>query len=161
MTSGPRTNDKPASHHQLRLRLKPKARATGYVDGAWWPRSRDLATEVAALADVLAVRLGTIERVAYALSNWDTAPRRVVVDGHRARLEGFSYQDKNIIHVTGSNKGRITLMVIPPEMTDTAGHDAMMTAAHRGNEDRPEEILAATAVPAPRRGPSTEEPDIS
>ena len=32
--------------HQLRLRLKPKAPRTGYVDGAWWPRSHDLAAEL-------------------------------------------------------------------------------------------------------------------
>ena len=29
-----------------RLRLKPKAPTTGYVDGAWWPRSDDLAIEL-------------------------------------------------------------------------------------------------------------------
>jgi hypothetical protein len=36
-------------------------------------------------------------------------------------------------------------------MTDTAGHDAMMTAGHRGNADRPEEILAAATILAPRQ----------
>lgn len=29
-----------------RLRLKPKAPTTGYVDGAWWPHSADLPTEL-------------------------------------------------------------------------------------------------------------------
>ncbi|MFC0105990.1 DUF5994 family protein [Kibdelosporangium aridum] len=29
------------------LRLKPKAPTTGYVDGAWWPRSRDLSARIA------------------------------------------------------------------------------------------------------------------
>ena len=28
--------------HTPRLRLKPKAPQSGYVDGAWWPRSDDL-----------------------------------------------------------------------------------------------------------------------
>lgn len=152
MTSGPRSNGNSGPHRQLRLRLKPKAPATGYVDGAWWPRSRDLTTELGALADVLAVRLGRIERVAYALSTWDKAPGRVQVNGFGARLEGFSYQDKNIVHVTGSNHVRISLLVVPPEMADPAAHDAMMTAGHRGNADRPEEILVGAAVPAPRRG---------
>lgn len=139
------------SHTQLRLRLKPKAPATGHVDGAWWPRSRDLTTELAALTEVLTVRLGRIERVAYALSAWDMAPPGLEIDGSRVRLEGFTYQDKNIIHVTGANRVRTSLLVIPPEMTDTAGHDAMTTAGHRGNADRPEEILAAATVPAPRQ----------
>ena len=96
MTSGSHT----ASHTQLRLRLKPKAPPTGYVDGAWWPRSRDLTAELVALAEVLAVRLGRIERVAYVLSTWDTAPRKPEIGGFRVRLEGFSHQDRNIIHLT-------------------------------------------------------------
>ncbi|GAB1511123.1 DUF5994 family protein [Actinophytocola sp. KF-1] len=156
MTSGPHTHTMPppapapAQHTPLRLRLKPKAPATGYVDGAWWPRSRDLTVELPALAEVLAVRLSRIERVAYALSAWDPAPRRVDVDGNRVRLEGFTYQDQHIIHVTGSNNSRISLLVIPPEMTDPAGHDALMTAGHRGNTDRPEQILAAASLPTPR-----------
>ena len=151
MTSVPRTNGKPASHSDLRLRLKPKAPATGYVDGAWWPRSHDLVTELTALAEVLSVRLGRIERIAYPLSMWDAAPRRINVGGHSTRLEGFSYQDRNIVHVTGANNGRVSLLVVPPEMDGAAGHDAMMKAAHRGNADRPEEILAGVMVPVPRQ----------
>jgi hypothetical protein len=131
------------------LRLKPKAPATGYVDGGWWPRSRDLTTELAALAEVLTVRLGRIERVSYGLSNWDPAPRKV--GAHGLRLEGFTYQDQNIVHVTGSRGGRISLFVVPPGLIDTAGHDAMMIAGRRDNADRPEEILAAVIVPAPRQ----------
>lgn len=151
MTSGPQTNGRPASPSALRLRLKPRAPATGYVDGAWWPRSHDLTTELTALATVLAVRLGRIERVAYALSTWDVTPRRMDIAGRATRLEGFSYQDRNVVHVTGANGGRISLLVVPPELAKAAGHDAMMKAAHRGNADRPEEILAAAVVPGPRR----------
>lgn len=153
MTAGPQINGRsPATPHTpLRLRLKPKAPATGHVDGAWWPKSRDLAVELPALAEVLAVRLGRIERAAYALSTWDAVPHRFEVDGRRVRLEGFTYQDQNIIHVTGSNRGRISLLVIPPETADAAGHDALMTAAGRGNTDRPEEILTSSCLPAPRQ----------
>lgn len=59
----------------LRLRSRPKAPATGYVDGAWWPRSHDLTTELPPA--VLSVRLGEIPRVNYHLSDWDAAPRRI------------------------------------------------------------------------------------
>jgi hypothetical protein len=150
MTSVPHAHPK-SPHTSLRLRLKPKGPATGYVDGAWWPRSRDLAAELPALTEVLAVRLGRISRVAYALSSWDATPRRFEVDGSRVRLEGFTYQDENIIHVTGSNGGRVSLLVVPPELGDLAGHDAMMTAAHRGNADHPEDILTVVRIPEPRQ----------
>jgi hypothetical protein len=133
------------------LRLKPQGPATGHVDGAWWPGSRNLTTELPALAEALAARLGRVVRVAYALSAWDPAPRRFEVDGYPVRLEGFTYQDQHIIHVTSTNRDRVSLLVIPPETAAAAGHDALMTAARHDNADRPEEILAAPRIPAPRQ----------
>lgn len=130
------TTPSPAPRMRSRLWLKPEAPVTGYVDGAWWPRSRDLTTELAALAKVLAVRLGSIERVAYALSTWDTATSKADVDGVRVRLEGFTYEDQNVIHMTGSNGDRISLLVVPPEKT--------------GPADRPVEFLVPATLPAPR-----------
>ncbi len=38
----PQTSTLDHPKHVARLRLKPKAPSTGYVDGAWWPASRDL-----------------------------------------------------------------------------------------------------------------------
>ena len=51
--------------HTPRLRLKPKAPQSGYVDGAWWPHSEDLTAELPDLLSVLSVRLGWIGRVIY------------------------------------------------------------------------------------------------
>jgi hypothetical protein len=130
----------------LRLRLKPKAPPTGYVDGAWWPRSPDLSVEVPALTHVLAVRLGPVTRVAYALEVWDTPPRQITVDGTCVRLEGFHSRDQYVLRVTGSDGRRVSLLVVPPEAAATAAHDAMMRAARRGNTDRPVEILAAGGI---------------
>lgn len=143
MMSGPHTL---VSHHTLRLRLKPKAPQTGYLDGGWWPRSRDLATELPALAEVLAVRFGHVTRVAFAMTGWDTAPRRITVDGRTIRLDGFRSQDEHVLNVSGPDRQRISLLVVPPEMTDQAAHDAMMLAAQRDNADRPGKILAAANV---------------
>lgn len=132
------------------MTLKPAVPVSGYVDGAWWPRSRDLATELTDLVDALGARLGRVERIAYSLSAWDAGPRRIDVAGHPARTEGFSYQDRNIIHLTGVNRVRLSLLVVPPGAADAVGEEAMATAARQGNADRPEEILAASAVPPPR-----------
>ncbi|HEY0804144.1 MAG TPA: DUF5994 family protein [Pseudonocardiaceae bacterium] len=130
----------------LRLRLKPKASVTGYVDGGWWPRSRDLSVELPTLVHVLAVRLGRVIRVAFALETWDTPPRQLTVDGNTLRLEGFHSQDQYVLHVAGSDGQRLSLLVIPPEASAAAAHDAMMTASRRGNADRPVEILAAGGI---------------
>lgn len=148
MTSAPHSRSMPAQ--PLRLRLKPKGPTTGHVDGGWWPRSRDLTAELPELATVLSVRLGPVERVAYAMDAWDSPPRRVDVDGRRIRLEGFRSQDSDVVHLAGIH-GRMSLLVIPPTASDTAGHDAMMTAAHRDNADSPAAIL--------RRVQSTQDSD--
>jgi hypothetical protein len=159
MMSGPyvHTIPAPAMRQPLRLRLKPKGPISGYVDGSWWPQSRDLAAELPALVDALAVRLGSVRRVAYAMTAWGAAPRRTEVDGHTVRLEGFRSQDENVVHMIGPNRERLSLLVVPPEATDASGHDAMMTAAGQDNADSPTKILTVSGVlsaeqriPAPR-----------
>ena len=117
MTSGPHSRSN--STQPLRLRLKPKGPATGYVDGGWWPHSRDLAAELPELATVLSVRLGPILRISFAMDTWETPSGRVVVDGQRVRMEGFHSQDRDIVAVTGLNGQRISLLVVPPDADDT------------------------------------------
>ncbi|HWC81806.1 MAG TPA: DUF5994 family protein [Pseudonocardiaceae bacterium] len=153
MTSGPHphastasTTDATRPHPLLRLRLKPKAPPTGYVDGGWWPRSRDLVAELPALAEVLAVRLGSVSRVAFAITGWDAAPRRVTIDGRTVRLEGFRAQDAHVVHVSGPDRQRISLLVVPPDATDASGHGAIMTASRRANADTPTEILTGSGA---------------
>jgi hypothetical protein len=132
----------------LRLKLKPKAPTTGYVDGAWWPRSYDLSTELPALLAVLAIRLGHIQRVSYNLTTWDTVPRRIHVDGQQIRLGGFRTQHPNTVDVIGSNGTRVTLLVLPPATNLAAAHRILMTAARRDNNDGIDELLTPRAEPA-------------
>src|SRR2546423_461190 len=103
----------------LRLKMKPKAPTTGYVDGAWWPRSRNLPTELPALLAALAVRLGRVQRVSYNLTTWDPAPRRIHIDGQLLRLGGFHTQLPNTIDLIETNGTRITLLVLPPATNKT------------------------------------------
>ncbi|WP_370964299.1 DUF5994 family protein [Amycolatopsis sp. cg9] len=136
---------------------KPQGGPAGHVDGGWWPWSRDLAAELPALTEVLTARFGDLIRVAYTVSEWDSAPRRVEIGGHVLRLDGLFDQDGHVLSVTGPEPNHVTLLVIPPEAADASGHRALMTAARRGNTDRPTDILTATgalvatAAPRPRR----------
>jgi hypothetical protein len=135
----------------LRLKLKPKAPTTGYVDGAWWPRSRDLSAELPALLAVLAVRLGRVQRVSFNLTDWITAPRRIAVNGQPIRLGGFHSQHTHTVDVIGPTEPRITLLVIPPDTGQTTAHQVLMRASGRGNTDNIGELLtpAATTEPLP------------
>lgn len=56
-----------------RLRLKPVSAKTGYVDGAWWPRSDNLAVELPALPASVSGRLGPVRRITYRLGEWARA----------------------------------------------------------------------------------------
>ncbi|WP_431903142.1 DUF5994 family protein [Amycolatopsis thermoflava] len=130
------------SHHTLRLRLKPTGSVAGYVDGAWWPRSRDLAAELPTLLAVLAVRPGTIERVTYNLTMWTSVPRRIVREGRAVRLEGFRSQPPHTVTVAGQGRQRLTLLVLPPDAPEAAAHETLMRAARRDNADSPDTLLA-------------------
>lgn len=152
MTSGPhiQPHASPAptvdrSGLELRLRLKPKGSLAGHVDGAWWPRSRDLTVELPALVHVLGVRLGGVSRVAFPLEVWDLPPRKITVDGRLIRMEGFHEQDEHIVYVSGPDRRRLSLLVIPPDTAARAAHDAMTASSARDNTDRPGDILAAAA----------------
>jgi hypothetical protein len=143
MTSVPHTVTAPvAEEHALRLRLKPKGPTTGYVDGAWWPRSADLADELPELLAVLAVRLGRIERITFHLGDFPSPPRRITHDGEGVRLEGFRSQRAGTLTVIGaSDRHRVTLLTVPPDADRGTAHEVQMTAAHRDNADTVETLL--------------------
>jgi Family of unknown function (DUF5994) len=116
-----------------RLRLKPKAPQSGYVDGAWWPHTGDLTAELPDLLAVLSVRLGRIDRVLYNLNAWAKAPRKLSTGGRAVRLDGYERQPLNTIEVLGLDGDRLTLLVIPPRTDANDAHTAMMTAAQPHN----------------------------
>jgi hypothetical protein len=125
---------------RLRLRLKPKAATTGFVDGGWWPRSRDLAVELPGLLAVLAVRLGRIERVTYHLGDWDPTPARLSFEGGVVRLGGYRAQHADTVDVLAARQ-RVTLLVVPPQTSSQTAHEALMSAGRRGNTDDVEALL--------------------
>ena len=85
--------------HTPRLRLKPKAPQSGYVDGAWWPRSVDLAAELPDLLSVLSVRLGPIDRVIYNVNEWAKPQAKIVAGGRTVRLDGYRRQPVSTVEV--------------------------------------------------------------
>jgi Family of unknown function (DUF5994) len=136
--------DRTGPENTPRLRMKPKARTTGHVDGAWWPRSDDLPSELPDLLAVLSVRLGPIDRVMYDLSAWAKAPTRLATGGRSVRLDGFNYQPADTLQVLGVGRERILLMVVPPSTDPDIAHEAMMTAATRDNASTVGDMLGTS-----------------
>jgi Family of unknown function (DUF5994) len=114
-----------------RLRLKPTAPRSGHVDGAWWPRTDDLAIELPDLLAVLSARLGPIDRVLYRMNAWAKAPRSLGTGERAVRLDGHRLHPTNTIEVLGGDG--VTLLVIPPHTDADDAHITMMTAAHPHN----------------------------
>ncbi len=136
-----------------RLRLKAKAPQSGYVDGAWWPRTDDLPAELPDLLAVLSVRLGLIDRVLYNLDEWGVPPGKVATGSRAVRLDGYRNQPDHSIEVIGLNRSRIVLMVVPPNKDPDDAHTVMMTAAAANNTSTIDGLLLTARnrdVPAPK-----------
>lgn len=129
-----------------RLRLKRKAPRTGFVDGAWWPASRDLSEELPDLMAVLSVRLGGVSRVTYKNSEWDPAPRKILVDNQWMRLDGYDRQPVNTLGIVDSRGGSTVLLVIPVETVEADAHSAMMAAAAADDASSVDVLLRAGSV---------------
>jgi hypothetical protein len=152
LTTAP-ASTRPPALPGLRLQLDPTMAGTGAVDGGWWPRSRDPDAELPDLIAGLESSLGPVTRVALNLDAWDTAPRRVAVDGRRVRVGWFRQMDAHMIGLTRAFQDRVVLLVVPPQATTAAAGIAMAMAADATNNVRPTDILAAAGFdgqdPAP------------
>ncbi|MET9903868.1 DUF5994 family protein [Streptomyces sp. NPDC006446] len=116
-----------------RLALKTVSTSRGLLDGAWWPRSRDLADELSALADVLDPLSGRITRIAVNATYWPTVPDSVPVNGHLVKVGWFTTElDPHKILLLSHTTGSWNLLVIPPE-TGTSAAGRLMAAASDGS----------------------------
>ncbi|MGO9154418.1 DUF5994 family protein [Mycobacterium sp.] len=131
--------------HTPRLKLKPKAPQSGYVDGAWWPHSADLTTELPDLLSVLSVRLGPIDRVIYNVNEWAGPPAKFVTGGRTVRLDGYRLQPANTVEVVGLDHNKIVLLVVSPQADPDQAHAILMTAAGPDNALTVDGLLKTSA----------------
>ncbi|MFI1100587.1 DUF5994 family protein [Streptomyces melanogenes] len=112
-----------------RLALKAAGAPRGLLDGAWWPRSRDLLSELPALIDVLDPTWARITRIAVNPQHWPVIPRKIPVHGHVVKAGWFTPEvDPHKLLLLSYGVGRWDLLVIPPE-TDEATAARLMAAA--------------------------------
>jgi hypothetical protein len=127
--------------HTPRLRLKPKAPQSGYVDGAWWPHSDDLTAELPDLLSVLSVRLGPIGRVIYNVNEWAKPPTKIVTGGRTVRLDGYRLQPVNTVGILGLNQSKLVLLVVAPHAPPDQAHAILMAAAGPENASTVDNLL--------------------
>ncbi|MGC9538220.1 DUF5994 family protein [Streptomyces sp. UG1] len=123
-------DDRSFSSSALRLSLAPTGPAPALLDGAWWPRSRDLGAELPSLAAVLDALWGRITRVTVNPTHWPVVPRKVPAPGHVVKVGWFlAEQDPHELLLLSYRTGRWNLLVVPPQTTPVSAAWLMAAAS--------------------------------
>ena len=106
---------------RLRLLWAPP-RPGQWLRGVWWPRSRDLAIELAVLLPAADAYLGgPVVQVWANPDAWAHQPRRLYNGRRPIRLAWFTSLDPATIGIGASPLKKSTLCVVPPEWPELTG----------------------------------------
>ncbi|MFC9680300.1 DUF5994 family protein [Streptomyces sp. NPDC056948] len=125
------------------VRLETTHERQGVLDGAWWPRSRDIAAELPGLISALTEYLGPITRVGLDAGAWEGLPTRMTIDDRVVHIDSFAAGDDTVL-ITRGEQDLFSLLVVPPRATPDAARAAMAEAVRAGSVMRAERILLDT-----------------
>jgi Family of unknown function (DUF5994) len=100
-----------------RLTLRPDPPMWEELDGAWWPRSTDLAAELPGLLAKLSYRLGQVSLVGYHGKAWTDTPPQVEIADHTVTLVGVTSDEPNSVILVAKSH-HMALLVIPPDANE-------------------------------------------
>ncbi|AYC39412.1 DUF5994 family protein [Streptomyces griseorubiginosus] len=127
------------------VRLETTTDRRGVLDGAWWPRSRDISAELPVLISALTELLGPVTRVGLDASAWDGLPTRLVVDDRVVRIDSFPVGDDTVL-ITRGDQDHFSLLAVPPHATPEAARAAMAEAVRADNTVQAAQILIDTGT---------------
>ncbi|MCY0963174.1 DUF5994 family protein [Streptomyces sp. H27-H5] len=136
----------PAPPRPARLALTPKSPLGGQLDGAWWPRTRDLVAELPLLVAALDETWGRITRVTVNPDRWPVIPHTVPVDGRTVHVGWFTEQDPDKLILLSYTIGRWDLLVVPPHTAPAAAARLMAAASVPGSVLTAGALIAAETV---------------
>jgi hypothetical protein len=150
-----------SSAQPARLELKPDQHGPTVLDGGWWPRSEDPATELPDLIRVLDARHGRTRRIMLGAADWTASrPRQLVFGapqhGRVVHLGWFDTQPAGLLTAISATGQRTDLLTVPPDTSEPEARKAMDQAAEAGNQIHAAGILAGitAAASAPATGPA-------
>ena len=141
-----------------RLRLRPDRSSVALLDGGWWPRSADPATQLPGLILALDEWSGRVTRVMLGADGWNASrPRQIRVDGPAGRrvvrLGWFATMPAGLLTAISANGERTDLVTVPPSTREQDAAAAMDQAVQTGNREHAPAILAGiTAATGPDAG---------
>ncbi|WP_432076412.1 DUF5994 family protein [Streptomyces wuyuanensis] len=127
------------------LRLETTHAREGILDGAWWPRSRDVGAELPSLISALTEHLGPVTRVGLDATAWEELPTRLTVDDRVVHIDSYPVGDDTVL-ITRGDRDYFTLLVVPPDTTPDAARTAMARAVRADNVTEAHQILIETST---------------
>ena len=126
---------------RLDFRVEPTVRTI--LDGAWWPRTRDTASELAALIVALDARDTPLSLIMLNPSGWQSHPRRIQAADRIVRVAWFVDLDQAVLTATTTDHERIDLLVTveddpadsTPEALSLAGDGELAPADRPGDRE--------------------------
>jgi Family of unknown function (DUF5994) len=106
----------PPSATRLALCERDLTRAA--VDGAWWPKSLDLRSELPDLLAVFGFWIGAVHRVVYDPSVWLPAPTRLIRHSEMVSLNPYRLVFSDTIYLVGTHSRDAVLFVLAPSSSD-------------------------------------------
>jgi len=142
----PSANAQRSSPLPVRLSLEPYEAVSGGFDGAWWPYSRNLITELPGLVEAMD-EAGSITRVIVGIEPWPDIPHQITFGKYTVTAGWFvSGHEQNEIVLCSYLKGFRTLLVVPPTTAPGAADWLMSTPVPVDGSRTATELLAiATA----------------
>ncbi|MEU2035020.1 DUF5994 family protein [Nocardia amamiensis] len=98
-----------------RLLLRSRDDGPAPVDGAWWPWTPNLTTELHDLISALTPRLGTLARIGFAWNAVSLAQRRVDHDDDVQTHGPEPGQPPDVMQLFGTNGTNLTLLIVPSD----------------------------------------------
>ncbi|GIE90534.1 DUF5994 family protein [Actinoplanes regularis] len=128
----------------VRLRLDPHPARTNTLDGAWWPRSTNAASELPSLVETLGERRGKITHVLLNSTEWDLPhPQRAGGGRQAVRLGWYTSQPAGLITIINEfGEDRFDLLVVPPDASQASADTMSAAAADPTDKRHTPELIA-------------------
>jgi hypothetical protein len=137
------TSNATTAAHGLRLDLTAHP-GVGVLDGAWWPYSRDLETELADLVDHFPHEAGYVSRAVFSRPDWRTQPRKIKVARGSLKTGSFPRDDTHVLLLRLATGQQLRVLVVPPETPASPARHLMSLATAPTNRRSGADLLAAS-----------------
>lgn len=141
--STPSERTDPVQRARARLCMSPTP-GRGPLDGVWWPRSRDLASEMTDLVAILPESVGQVVHATVSPPDWNGRTRDVRHAHGRFKVDSFPRDDTHVV-LLGTHTRMFIVMVVPPETPPPQAHAALRWGASSENTQSATDLLKTLA----------------